>query len=100
MSTAITEKQKQQLHDALLAAGYSAINSSGYVRYSRPERGDSAFISHTGQVIRAPHNTKADEIFRGLLGEPNGKAGGDHQKDRFASWFLGGYTGKGSTKID
>ncbi|OCH42026.1 hypothetical protein [Aliivibrio fischeri] len=92
------KEQERQLATLLTDAGYSSDNRKMCIRYFKV-RGDSTFVHHSLNIIRASKNTNGSLIVKSLLGTANGKAS-ESQEDSYDTWFLNGYRGKAGSKLD
>ena len=81
----------------LCEAGYKRTISEKCVRYFKCS-GDSTYIYHSHQSIKASKNTLGQRIVAEKFGAPNGVA--TALKDKYYdTWFFNGYSGKDGTAI-
>lgn len=67
------------------------------IRYFKSQ-GDSTYIHHSLNIIRASKNTEGQVLVQRFLGKPNGKAS-PSQDYTYDTWFLNGYTGKAGSSL-
>ncbi len=89
----LNEEQVKSIAKRLREAGYQDYETTGYTRYKK-KYGDSVFIHHRLNIIRATKDTKGNDIF----GDPNGKCC-KGEEDRLNAWYFNGYTGKRGTTV-
>ncbi|OEF90903.1 hypothetical protein [Vibrio splendidus] len=95
---AFSKCQSFELSKLLQDSGYLSKNRDMCVRYYKGQ-GDSTFIHHSLNIIRATKSTEGSKFVRQMLGEPNGKAS-PSQECSYDTWFLNGYQGKAGSKVD
>ncbi len=93
LNTVMAEK----IEGLLRESGYNSYETTGYTRYCKG-RGDSVFVSHSLNIVRATKYTVGDAILHDEFGSPNGITP-ECEKDRNNTWFFNGYHGKRGTII-
>ncbi|OOZ43242.1 hypothetical protein [Solemya velum gill symbiont] len=82
----VTPELSGSLQRSLNELGYQFEKKANYMHGSR-EHGDSVFIHHSGLRVRATKYSRAANLLRAYLGQPNGSAsvhGGE--EDRLDTW--------------
>ena len=93
----LTETKAKEIGDALSDAGYSSKDRDMCIRYFKGQ-GDSTYIHHSLNIVRASKNTQGSTIVQTFLGLANGRAS-ESQDDTYDTWFLNGYSGKAGSKV-
>jgi hypothetical protein len=92
-----SEAKAKEIEAALSRAGYSSKDRDMCVRYFKG-KGDSTYIHHSLNIVRANKNTEGQAIVQKLFGASNGKAS-PSQNDTYDTWFFNGYTGKKGSSV-
>lgn len=95
----LTDSKANKIRNELELAGYIATSKVMYVRYTK-KHGDSVFIHHSLDIIRCRQNTEASKIIESILGKANGKAAESQDNCNYLSWFMNGYKGKSTTRVE
>ena len=89
------EDIKLRIMDSLLQAGFSPVQESGYVKWSK---GRNNFACLSKHLIRTTINSEASEIIRRVAGAPNGGAA-ELQQGNFDSWYTDGYKSRETAAV-
>jgi hypothetical protein len=96
-SIRLTEDKVKEIESTLSKAGYSSKDRDMCIRYFKG-KGDSTYIHHSLNIIRANKNTEGQAIIQKYFGAPSGKAS-PSQDDTYDTWFFNGYTGKKGSSV-
>lgn len=93
----LSENNAKEIKAELSLAGYSYKDRDMCIRFYKG-KGDSTYIHHSLNIIRANKNTEGRNIIQKFFGIPNGKAS-PSQNNTYDTWFFNGYFGKKGSRI-